>query len=104
MTEPINMAGWIKKLEKRWGVSTYQVFIILLVFSCTGFTIVFLKKPIFSLFSEGGELPLWASILYYILILPIYNIVLLIYGFLFGQFDFFWAYEKRFFKRILGRK
>lgn len=98
------MMGWTKKLERRWGVSTYQVFVILLVFTLTGTTIVFLKKPILGLFSEDGSLPLWVSVLYYILILPVYNLFLLFYGLIFGQFDFFWAYEKRFFKRIFRRK
>ena len=29
---------------------------------------------------------------------------LLIYGALLGQFSFFWAFEKRFFNRLRGRK
>ncbi len=47
---------------------------------------------------------MWFSVLYYILILPVYNVFLLIYGALFGQFKFFWEFEKRFFKRMMGRK
>ena len=47
-------------------------------------------------------MPLWVSVIYYILILPIYNIFLLLYGFIFGQFRFFWDFEKRFFNRIFG--
>ncbi len=49
-------------------------------------------------------MPLWASIAYYILILPIYNVFLLVYGFLFGQLRFFWDFEKRFFNRIFRSK
>lgn len=79
--------------------SGFQVAIVLLVFACTGFTVVFIKRPILSYLFEGGPMPLWASVLYYILILPIYNIFLLIYGFVFGQFSFFWEFEKRFFRR-----
>ena len=45
-----------------------------------------------------------ASIIYYMLILPIYNVILLGYGFLFGQFNFFWEFEKRFFNRIFTKK
>ncbi len=44
----------------------------------------------------------WFTYSYYWLILPIYNLVLLGYGFLFGQFAFFWNFEKRFFGRIVG--
>jgi hypothetical protein len=43
-------------------------------------------------------------VLYYILILPIYNVLLLVYGALLGQFQFFWDFEKRFFRRIFGIK
>ena len=96
--------SWVQRLQKRWGVSASQVFIILLVFACTGFTVMFLKKPIVALFTETGEQSLLFSVIYYILILPIYNLILLIYGFIFGQFQFFWAFEKRFFKRMLRIK
>lgn len=98
------MADWVKKLEKRWGVSTARVFIILIVFAFTGTTILLIKKPIFNLIAENGDLPIWASVLYYILILPVYNVLLLVYGFLFGQFSFFWTYEKKFFRRLFGNK
>ena len=96
--------GWVSKLEKRWEVTRLQVFIILLVFACTGFTVMFLKRPIVGFFTENGEQPLLFSVLYYILILPVYNLILLIYGFIFGQFKFFWEFEKRLFKRLIGRR
>jgi len=96
--------SWIQKLQDRWGVSASQVFVILIVFACTGFTVMFLKKPIVAFFVGDGEKSLLFSVIYYILILPVYNIILLIYGFLFGQFDFFWKFEKRMFSRMIGRK
>jgi hypothetical protein len=105
-TEVINNTKsktWIEKLQERWGVSASQVFIILIVFACTGFTVMFLKKPVVAFFT-GGEQSLVFSITYYILILPVYNLFLLIYGFIFGQFKFFWEFEKRFFKRMFRIK
>lgn len=96
--------GWMERLGTRWGVSPGRVLIILLVFACTGFTVLFLKRPVVAFFSGQGEQPLLFTILYYILILPVYNIFLLIYGAAFGQFRFFWEFEKRFFRRMLGRK
>jgi hypothetical protein len=39
-----------------------------------------------------------------VLILPVYNVILLIYGAIFGQLRFFWEFEKRFFMRIVGGK
>jgi hypothetical protein len=95
--------SWLQKLKTRWKVnSAYQVFIILLVFACTGFTVLFIKRPLFDYWFGAGELPIWASVVYYVLILPIYNVFLLFYGFVLGQFNFFWHFEKRFFNRIIS--
>jgi hypothetical protein len=96
--------GWMDRLAKRWNVTPARVLIILLVFACTGTTVLFLKRPVVAFFAGDGEQPLLFSILYYILILPVYNAILLVYGFLFGQFAFFWEFEKRFFKRITGQR
>ena len=95
------MAGWSDKLKERWKVtSTFQVVIILVVFACTGTTVALIAKPVLRAIFSPLEVPLWATILYYVLILPIYNLFLLIYGFIFGQFAFFWNFEKRFFWRL----
>lgn len=95
--------SWIDQLQTRWKVkSGLQVVIILIVFACTGFTVLFIKKPLFEYWFPSGDKPAWASTLYWILILPVYNMFLLFYGFLFGQFHFFWEFEKRFFNRIVS--
>ena len=95
---------WIEKLKRRWKVkSATQVIIILVVFACTGFTVMFLK-PVITEVLFFGEKPGWFSVIYWVLILPLYNLILLFYGFVFGQFNFFWEFEKRFFARIFGRK
>ena len=96
---------WIQKLKDRWKLkSAGQVVIVLIVFACTGFTILFLKRPLLTLLAgEQGNTTL-ASVLYYIFILPLYNVVLLGYGFLFGQFRFFWEFEKRFVERFFSSK
>lgn len=95
--------NWIDKLQQRWKVgSAFQVIIILVVFACTGFTVLFVKKPVLEYLVGEGDMPLWISIVYYLLILPIYNILLLFYGLILGQFSFFWTFEKRFFLRLLS--
>lgn len=97
--------SWLQRLAAHWGVRTGRALVILLVFACTGFTVMFLKRPVVAFFTqEEGGTPLLFSILYYILILPFYNLVLLVYGALLGQFKFFWAFEQRFFGRIFGRR
>jgi hypothetical protein len=92
---------WIENLQHRWRVkNVWQIIVILIVFACTGFTVLFIKKPILQwLAGENGSSTL-ATVLYYIFILPLYNLILLGYGFLFGQFQFFWAFEKRFMERF----
>lgn len=96
-------ATWMVRLGKRWGVSPSRVLVILLVFACTGFTVMFLKRPLVSWASgSDGEQPVLFTALYYLLILPFYNLILLIYGAVFGQFHFFWEFERRFFRRLFG--
>jgi len=97
--------NWVNRLAARWQVSPARVGIILLVFACTGFTVLFLKRPLVAWASgDTGDPPLLFTVLYYVLILPVYNVLLLVYGAVFGQFSFFWAFEKRFFGRLFGRR
>jgi hypothetical protein len=96
--------SWLQKLKQRWNIpSTFQIIIILVVFACTGFTVLFLKKPLLAWLSGSDDQSTLGTILYYIFILPFYNVLLLAYGFVFGQFDFFWQFEKRFFTRITSK-
>jgi hypothetical protein len=93
--------SWIEKLKNRWKLkSGWQVAFVMLAFACTGFSILFIKKPLLNwLAGDQGNTPV-ASVLYYIFILPLYNVILLGYGFIFGQFHFFWNFEKRFVERF----
>ncbi|MBC7923655.1 MAG: prolipoprotein diacylglyceryl transferase [Ferruginibacter sp.] len=94
--------NWIEKLKTRWGVrNAGQVVIILVVFACTGITAMYIKRPVFAWLGVGEATPGWLKALIYIFtVLPAYQVFLLGYGFLFGQFAFFWNFEKRFFGRI----
>ncbi len=94
--------GFLQRLQTKWKLdSLFQVVMVLVVFACTGFTILFIKNPILGFFGveKGGFLN---TVLYLLLVLPLYQIFLLIYGFVFGQFRFFWEKEKQIFKRIGG--
>jgi hypothetical protein len=93
--------SWLNKLKQRWNLgSPFQVIMVLVVFACTGFTVLFLKRPVLSLLTGNENPSTIGTVLYYVLILPIYNIILLAYGFVFGQFNFFWQFEKKFIQRI----
>ncbi|HEY9004694.1 DUF6787 family protein [Ohtaekwangia sp.] len=95
--------SWMERLKQRWKLgSISQVFVVLVVFACTGFTVLFIKKPILGFLAGENGNTTFASVLYYIFILPLYNIILLAYGFLLGQFTFFWEFEKRSVGRIIS--
>lgn len=93
------MQPLLEKLKQRWNVSSVKdVIIILVVFALTGFSIMYLRRLLAANF-EWAQAN-WFRNIYYWIIFPVYNLVLLMYGFLFGKFQFFWEFEKRFFKRI----
>jgi len=96
---------WSNRLMRRWNLTSLrQVYVVLLVFACTGFSVLFLKQPILELFGieRGGGFK--HSLLYFVLVLPLYQVILLAWGGVFGQFRFFWEFEKRMIKRIFGKK
>jgi len=104
------MKQMIQKLKKKWNIqSDWDFIFIMLVFSLAGMAITFVRKPIFYAIGITGQPPLWIKILIYIpLIVPIYQLNLIIFGTLLGQFKFFWEKEKRLGRFLLrgltGRK
>lgn len=97
--------GWIERFSTKTGITSKRQFvIIMIVFACTGSTILFLKRPLVAYFSTDGEQGLTFTIIYFILILPIYYVFLLFYGFIFGEFQFFWNYVKRMGSRFRRKK
>lgn len=98
----------MKKLKKRWGISSnIQLIIILTVFSVTGSSSIYVTKPFLDWIGFGRDnfSPdfFWGGSIYLllklILIFPFYQLLLIIFGWLFGQFKFFWEFEKK----MLGR-
>jgi len=88
------MAGF----KERWNIkSDWQLFVIIVVFAITGSTAALLSKPILSLFGISKEASSgWIYYpLYILLIFPVYQVLLVSFGFLFKQFNFFWAFEKK---------
>ena len=95
-------SNFIDKLQKRWGLQSFtQVIVILIVFACTGFSVLYIKKPVFWLLGVDENLAWgWRALIYALTILPAYQVLLLMYGFIFGQFRFFWEFEKRMLRRM----
>ncbi len=93
----------MEKLKERWGISsTGQIILIIIVFGLTGSSSVYVAKPLLEFIglSRMNFSPdfLWGGISYYtlriVLVFPIYQVLLVTYGWLFGQFKFFWSFEK----------
>ena len=84
--------------KNRWNIkSNWQVFVIILVFEITGSAAAMISKPILhglGITKETHHILLYA-LLYIVIIFPIYQILLVSIGFLFGQFKFFWSFEKK---------
>lgn len=88
----------MEDFKKRWNIkSNWQLVVIFVVFAITGSSAAILSKPILNLFGITKEtISLWAYYpLYIVLIFPVYQILLVSYGFIFGQFNFFWQFEKK---------
>ena len=100
MHEQKENQSFLEKLKEKWGLkSLFQVIMILLIFSLTGMTVVLIRPIIFSWFNYDGQTSLWIkTFTYIVLIFPMYQILILIFGALLGQFSFFWEKEKKLFK------
>ena len=95
--------NFIEALKRRWEIrSTLQVVIILVVFACTGFSLLFVKAPFYQTIGITDQTPYWIRIVVFVVaLLPIYNVLLLGWGFVFGQFRFFWNFEMKMFRGMV---
>jgi hypothetical protein len=92
----------VNKLKVRWGIqSNWQILAIIIVFTLAGPTVVYIKGWYFHLLSFDENTPiLIKTIAYLLFIFPAYQCLLLVYGFILGQFRFFWEKEKALIRMI----
>lgn len=93
----------MEKLKKRWEIeSNWSLIAILVVFAINGSFAAWVAKPITVFLGLSPETV--SSLIYWqlriLLIFPIYQLTLPLVGWLFGQFKFFWAFEKKFLSRL----
>lgn len=94
---------FLDRLKAKWNLqSNLQVTLILIVFACTGFSVLFVKPLLFKLVGFENVTGWQSTALYLLLIFPMYQVLLLVYGFIFGQFAFFLDKEKKLL-RAIGR-
>ena len=94
--------GIINKIKKKWGIkSNLQLLIIFLVFGITGSTAAWISNPILNFMGlKQATISAW---IYWpiriIIIFPVYQILLLIIGTIFGQSKFFKSFIKKMFQK-----
>jgi len=92
-----------KKFEKRWGLTyKWEMIRVFIVFSITGTSSLYIGKPIIKLIGINKENlnPFLYWLLFIFVSLVFYQILLIFFGWLFGQGDFFWNIVKKMLKRI----
>ena len=92
----------MEKLKQRWGVeSNFQLIVIFIVFAITGSASAMVSKPVcLWLGITKADFGFLFTPIRLILIFPLYQVLLVSIGFLFGQFAFFWKFEKKLLRKI----
>jgi hypothetical protein len=97
----------INKVESRWVVNQrWELIRIFIVFAITGSSSVVVGRPFIQLIGITKENlhPLFYWILFVTVSLIFYQILLVLLGWVFGQFQFFWNFEKKMIRRFgLGK-
>lgn len=90
------------KIKNKWKLqNAWQVFAVLLTFSISGFSVVYFREFLFQLLGFGDNTSFWVKAGAYLLfVFPVYQSLLLMVGWVFGQFSFFWKKEKKLFYSI----
>lgn len=91
-----------EKLKKRWGLkNNWSVLVVLIVFSVTGSVAVRVAKPLLELIGVSDAINPW---IYWpiriFVIFPTYQVLLLIFGYLSGQWTFFSTFQKKMLSRF----
>ena len=90
---------FMDKLKNLFRVSsTYQLIVVFIVFGITGSLSLVLSGYISGFFNFDS------IVLSIIFVLVIYQVLLIIIGTLFGEFDYFWEMEKKIISRFKFKK
>jgi small-conductance mechanosensitive channel len=92
-----------KKLESKWELNyKWEMIRVFIVFAVTGSSSVLIGRPfmVFLGITKENLNPIFYWVLFTIIGLIFYQILLVFYGWLFGQFQFFWSFEKKMLRRF----
>ena len=93
----------IDKLVKKFQANSIQhLLIIFIIFALSGSGSLFISSPILEALSLEELISYYPLYIFVriIIIIPIYQLLLIIIASLFGQFNYFWRFEKKFLKRL----
>ena len=99
---------YLDRLKNKWNIqSDRQLWIVFIVFGITGSSSVKVGRPFLTFLGLQPEvfedIPMGIALYWFLRILvifPIYQVLLLLFGALFFQFSFFWEFEKKILRRM----
>ncbi|MDR8391975.1 hypothetical protein NC796_12525 [Aliifodinibius sp. S!AR15-10] len=96
------MEKLFNKIQSRWGIQDYpHLAKVLLIFAIAGLTALYVRTLAFRWLEFNQQTPLWEeAVAWVVFVIPSYNVVLLLYSSLLGQFDFFWRFQRDNYLRI----
>lgn len=96
------MKKLLEKLMDRWNVDHYwQAVVILFIFSISGMTVLYVRKAAFEWLGFNKSTPFWEeAVIWLVVVFPSYQVLFLLYGFILGQFEFVWQFEKKNLRRL----
>ena len=93
----------IEKLVNKFKANSIQhLFVIFIIFALSGSGSLFISSPILIVLGLDKLITFYPLYIFVriILIIPIYQFILIIIASLFGEFDYFWKFEKKFLQRL----
>jgi len=91
----------LNKLQQKWNVSSVQLLLILCTFAVTGTSTAVISRYITGWVGfDEHTFWLWKLLLRIFMLVFGYQVILMIVAFFFGQFPFFWNYEKKILRRM----
>lgn len=87
------------RLKQKWNVNGTQLILILCVFAITGTTTAWLTRSV-TLWLQLDASSFWYWAIKIGILLFGYQILILLFAIPFGQFNFFWNYEKKILQRM----
>ena len=93
----------IEKLVNKFKANSVRhLFVIFIIFALSGSVSLFISSPILIALGLDELITFYPLYIFVriILIIPIYQFILIIIASLFGEFDYFWKFEKKFLQRL----